>query len=110
MGDNFTVQVSELVLRSLLLPATIHLYRFVQRTGLSVVNAIHRRPFYTPCIHRSLGRQTKRADPLLVDYDFMPGDHNAVDSVWLLAERVNLALHDVVSVMFPIKKPWWKPW
>ena len=43
-------------------------------------------------------------DPLLRDYEFMPGDHKAMDSVRILAERVNLALWDVMADHFQIEE------
>jgi hypothetical protein len=49
-------------------------------------------------------QRLEEMDPYLIDYEFMPGDFSAVDTVRILAERVNLALYDVIAIHFDLEE------
>lgn len=49
---------------------------------------------------RAFDVQVAKTDPLLEDYEWMPGDRNEVDSIRILAERTNIALYECVAVHF----------
>jgi len=40
-----------------------------------------------------------KIDPMLRDYEFMPGDFNAVDSIRVIAERIATALSEVMEAL-----------